>query len=302
MNDEKERKCLIIIDGNALIHRAYHALPPLTTKTGEVVNAVYGFLLIFFKAIKELRPDYIVATFDAPGPTFRHKKFKVYKAKRKKAPDDLYEQIPITKEVLQNFNIQIFEKQGFEADDLIATISKRALKQQVYPKISTYILTGDLDALQLVNHSTKVYTSSKGIKNTIIYDKEKVIERFGVLPEQIVDFKALAGDASDNIPGAEGIGQKTAANLLQEYKDIENLYKAIERGEDWDIKSRIRDILIQNKEQVFFSQFLARERTDAPIDFNLEKCAWKDYNKENVKKIFERLNFYTLINRLESIK
>ena len=297
MTDEKG-KCLIIIDGNALVHRAYHALPPLTTKTGEVVNAVYGFLLVFFKAIKEFQPDYIVATFDALGPTFRHKKFKLYKGKRKKAPDELYAQIPIIKEVLQNFNIQIFEKQGFEADDLIATISEQALKQQVYPKINTYILTGDLDALQLVNDNTKVYTLGKGIKNTIVYDEEKVIERFGVLPKQIVDFKALAGDAADNIPGAEGIGQKTAAELLQEYKDIENLYKAIERGEDWDIKSRIRDILIQNKEQVFFSQFLAREKTDVDIDFNLEKCAWKDYNKEKVKKIFEQLNFYTLIARL----
>ena len=297
MTDEKG-KCLIIIDGNALVHRAYHALPPLTTKTGEVVNAVYGFLLVFFKAIKEFQPDYIVATFDALGPTFRHKKLKLYKVKTKKAPDELYAQIPIIKEVLQNFNIQIFEKQGFEADDLIATISEQALKQQVYPKINTYILTGDLDALQLVNDNTKVYTLGKGIKNTIVYDEEKVIERFGVLPKQIVDFKALAGDAADNIPGAEGIGQKTAAELLQEYKDIENLYKAIERGEDWDIKSRIRDILIQNKEQVFFSQFLAREKTDVDIDFNLEKCAWKDYNKEKVKKIFEQLNFYTLIARL----
>ncbi len=297
MSNEKE-KCLIIIDGNAIIHRAYHALPPLTTKTGEMVNAVYGFLLIFFKAIKEFEPDYIVATFDAPGPTFRHKKFKVYKAKRKKAPDDLYAQIPMIKKVLEKFNIEIFEKQGFEADDLIATISKLAIKQRIYPKISTYILTGDLDALQLVNNNTKVYTSSRGIKNTIIYDREKVIERFGVTPEQIVDFKALAGDASDNIPGAEGIGQKTAAGLLQEYKSVENLYNAIEKGEDWDIKQRIRDILIQNKEQVFFSQFLAKERTDAPIDFNLEKCVWKDYNKENVEKAFKQLNFYTLINRL----
>ena len=161
MEKGKNKKRLIVIDGNAIVHRAFHALPPLKTKKGELVNAIYGFLLAFFKAIKEFEPDYVVATFDFPAPTFRHIKYKLYKANREKAPDELYEQIPKIKELLGNFNIQIFEKQGFEADDLIGTISQKAAKKQIYPEIETIILTGDLDALQLVDKNTKVYALRK---------------------------------------------------------------------------------------------------------------------------------------------
>ena len=162
------KKRLIIIDSNSIIHRAYHALPPLTTKKGELVNAVYGFLLVFFKAIKDFQPDFIAATFDFPGPTFRHKKYKEYKAKRPPAPEELYQQIPKVKEVLKSFNVPIFEKEGFEADDLIGTISKLAPKKQVLPDIETIILSGDLDTLQLINPKTKVYSLRRGVKDIIL--------------------------------------------------------------------------------------------------------------------------------------
>ncbi len=292
---------LVIIDGNALVHRAYHALPPLTTKKGELVNAVYGFLLVFLKTLKELKPDYITACFDFPAPSFRQKKFAGYKAKRVKAPEDLYAQIPKIKEILKSFNVSIFEKQEFEADDLIATIAKEAqeqFRQLAEPEIEIYILTGDLDALQLVNKNVKVYTLGKGIKETVIYDEEKVKERFGILPKQVVDFKALAGDPSDNIPGAAGIGKKRAAELLQEYGSVDELYKTIEKGEAWDLKPKVKELLLDYKDQVFLSYDLAKARMDAPVDFNLEKCQWKDYNKEKMIELLKEYNFYSLTERL----
>ncbi len=203
----KQQKQLIIIDSNSVIHRAFHALPPLTTKKGEIVNAVYGFLLVFFKAVKEFKPDFIAACFDFPAPTFRHKKFKDYKAKRPVAPKELYSQIPIVKEVLGVFNVSVFEKQGFEADDIIGTISEKFPKKQVLPEVEIVILSGDLDTLQLVNKNTKVYLLKKGVKNTVLYDETLVKERYsGLNPEQLVDLRALRGDPSDNIPGIIGIG------------------------------------------------------------------------------------------------
>ncbi len=292
------KKRLIVIDSNSLIHRAFHALPLLTTPKGEIINAVYGFLLVFLKAIKEFNPDFIAACFDLPGPTFRHKMFKEYKGKRKKAPNELYNQIPRIKEILRNFNVPIFEKQGFEADDLIATISAKVQEKQVATEIETIILSGDLDTFQFIDKNTNVCTLGKGIKETVIYDEGKVKDRFGVSPKQVVDYKALAGDSADNIPGAEGIGKKTAETLLREYGSLENLYKAIESGEAWDLKSRIKDILIKNKEQVFLSQTLARAERNVPIDFSLEKCEWKKYDKKKMEQIFKDLNFLTLINRL----
>ena len=230
---KNEKKRLIIIDGNALVHRAYHALPPLSTKKGEIVNAVYGFLLVFLKAIKEFQPDFIAATFDLRAPTFRHEKFKEYKATRKKAPDELYSQMPKIKELLKNFNVPIFEKEGFEADDVIGTIAKLAqIPHQKFgggQEIETIILTGDLDALQLINRNTKVYTLRRGLKDTILYDEKAVREKYdGLGPEQMSDFKALKGDVSDNVPGIPGIGEKTAISLIKEFRNLENLYKEIE--------------------------------------------------------------------------
>lgn len=293
---------LLIIDSNALLHRSFHALPPLTNSHGEPTGAVYGFLLTFLKAINDLNPDFIVATFDTPSPTFRHKKFKAYKAQRPKTPDDLIQQIAKTKEILTAFSVPVFEKEGFEADDLIATIVKKTQQEQIDQKLKVYILTGDLDTLQLVNDQVKVYTLGRGVRDTIIYDKEKIKERFGLEPRQMVDFKALAGDPSDNIPGADGIGQKTAIGLLKKYDNIENLYQKIEENRADDLKPRIKNILLKNKEQVFFSQVLAKTRDDAPIDFDLKKCEFGNFDKEKAEEILKKFEFYSLLKRIPEIK
>ena len=295
---EKNKKTLIIIDGNAIVHRAYHALPPLRTKKGELVNAIYGFLLALFKGIDDFNPDYIAATFDLPGKTFRHQKYKLYKANRIKAPDELYEQIPKIKEVLKKFGIKIFEKKGFEADDLIGTISKTAPKKQIHPPLESIILTGDLDALQLVDKNTKVYALRKGVKDIILYDEEAVKEKYyGLTPEQLIDYKGLRGDPSDNIPGVIGIGEKTAIALIKEFGSMDNIYEEIRKNTE-EIKEKIKDKLINQKEQALVSRMLGKINNKVPFDFDLEKCAWKGYNKDKVIKILEDYEFRTLIKRL----
>ncbi len=305
MTEEKKenKKRLIVIDSNAVIHRAFHALPSLTTKKGELVNAIYGFLLVFFKAIKEFQPDFVVAVFDFPAPTFRHEKYKLYKATRKKAPQELYEQIPKIKEILKSFNIQIFEKQGFEADDLIGTISKAAPKKQVLPEIETIILTGDLDALQLVDKNTQVYALRKGLKDTVLYDKEKVKEKYdGLGPQELIDYKGLRGDPSDNIPGVSGIGEKTAIYLIKEFRTLENLYKELEQNSEKakKVKESLRKKLYDYREQAFISKMLAEINQNVPIEFDLERCRWPGYNKDRVIRLFKNYEFQTLIDRLSN--
>jgi DNA polymerase-1 len=282
-----EKKRLIIIDSNSIIHRAFYALPKLTTKNGQIINAVYGFLLVFLKAIREFQPDFIAATFDFPGPTFRHKEFKEYKATRPKAPDELYNQIPKIKEILKSFNVQIFEKEGFEADDLIGTIAQKAES----PEIEKIILSGDLDTLQLVDQNTKVYLLRKGVKETILYDEEKVKEKYGILPKQVVDFKALKGDPSDNIPGVPGIGEKTALKLIKEFGSLENLYSNLNI-----LNQSLRKKLQDYKEQIFLSKNLAKINQNVEIDFDFKE--WKNYDREKVKKILKELEFFSLIERL----
>ena len=202
----KDKKRLLLIDGNAIIHRSYHALPPLTTKEGELVNAVYGFSSTLLSVIDKFKPDYVMASFDLAKPTFRHKEYKEYKATREKAPDELYEQIPLVKEVVRAFNIPIYEKEGFEADDIIGTTVRQSEKLE--KNIENIIVTGDLDTLQLVNNKTKVYTMRRGLSDAILYGEDEVLERYGFDPEKLKDFKGLRGDPSDNIPGVKGIGEK----------------------------------------------------------------------------------------------
>jgi len=296
---DNDKKRLVVIDGNALVHRAFHALPPMFSSKGEPVNAVYGFLLVFFKALKDLQPNYIAATFDLAGPTFRDEIYDKYKAGRKKAPDELYSQLPIIKNVLKVFGVPIFEKQGFEADDIIGTIAKLVEKEYSLPKTETIIITGDLDALALVNEQTKVYTLKKGLKDTIIYDRALVVEKYnGLEPEQLNDFRGLRGDSSDNIPGVPGIGEKTAIQLLKEFNTIENLYSEIEKGGAPLVSDRIREKLKQNKKQAFLSKELAKINFNALVDFNLEECCEKEIEKKEIIKLFQDLGFYSLIKRL----
>lgn len=300
VKDKKRKKVLLIIDANSLLHRAFHALPPFATPKGEMVNAVYGFFSIFLKVIKEVEPEYIAAAFDVLGPTFRDKKFKEYKAKRAKAPDELYSQIPKIKEVLTAFNVPVYEKEGFEADDIIGTIAKKAPKLQVHPTLQTIILSGDMDHLQLVNETTKVYTFKKGFQDSLVYDKTQVAKRFsGLSPSQLIDWKGLRGDPSDNIPGVPGIGEKTATQLLFDFGSLENLYKALlSTAAQEKIKPRIVKLLLDNKEYAAVSKELATIDTKVPLKLHLKDLAWKGFEKKEVEALFLRFGFRSLLSRL----
>jgi DNA polymerase-1 len=284
-------KKLVLIDSNALVHRAFHALPPLTTRKGELTNAVYGFFSALIKVINELKPDYMAATFDLAAPTFRHIEYDQYKAKRVKAPDELYVQIPRTKEVLKAFGIPILEKEGFEADDIIGTIAKKYTNKE----IDILIVTGDLDTLQLVDDNIRIYTMKRGLSDIMIYGEKEVEERYGLKVSQMIDFKALRGDPSDNIPGVKGIGEITATALLKEFKTLENLYKNIGK-----IKSKnVAEKLKINKEMAFFSKRLVTIRQNVPIKVDLKELDWQNhFDMDKVRELFIELGFNTLLRRL----
>src|SRR3989338_1722896 len=296
-------KKFILIDGNALVHRAFHALPPtMTTKDGKVVNAVYGFTAILLKALKDIKPEYIALTFDVSRKTFRDAIYAEYKATRTKQPDELYAQFPLIKEVVAAFQIPIYEKEGFEADDVIGTIC--SLPEVNNNAIETIIVTGDMDTLQLVDENTKVLTLRKGVTDTIIYDETQVRERFGFAPEQIIDYKALRGDASDNIPGVRGIGEKTAVQLIRDFGSLEAVYRYIETAKDTSekIKERYVKLLRENKDEAFMSKQLATIVTDVPFPFNLDACKVVPIDRERVMKLFSELEFRSLMNRIPEEK
>ena len=282
-----KKKVLIVFDSNSVIHRAFHALPPLTTKRGEVVGAVYGFLLVFLKAIKEFQPDFVAACFDIKGPTFRHEKYEQYKAQRPKAPDELYLQIPMVKDVLKSFGVPVYEKQGFEGDDLIGTIAKLSPTE-------TIIISGDSDNLQLIDDKIKVYTLRKGVKDTVLYDEALVVKKYqGLKPKQLIDYRALRGDPTDNIPGVKGVGEKTATELLQRFGTLENIYKKLD-----EIKPKTKELLVRSREDAFVSKDLATIIQDVPLDFSLQDCSWDNYDKEKATRAMEEFGFHSLIPRL----
>ncbi|MFA6383386.1 MAG: DNA polymerase I [Parcubacteria group bacterium] len=287
---DKNNKKLVLIDGNAIIHRAYHALPPLTTKKGELVNAVYGFTSVLLKVISEIKPDYILATFDLKGPTFRHEEYKEYKATRVKAPDELYAQFDRVKEVVRAFNIPIFEMAGFEADDVIGTMAHQAEKTT---GVENIIVTGDLDTLQLIDDKTKVYALRRGMSDTIIYDTDAVQERYNLRPDQMIDYKGLRGDPSDNIPGVKGIGEKTAIELLQKYGSIENIYQNLS-----EIKGALHDKLERDKAQAIMSKGLATIRKNVPVELDLTQAVTREFDRQKIVSLFQELNFFSLIKRL----
>ena len=302
-------KKLVLIDGHALVHRAFHALPPtLSSPKGVPTNAVFGFISVLIKMLKDLKPDYIVATFDLAAPTFRHEEFAEYKAHRVKAPDELYVQIPLVKEILMAFGIPIYEKAGFEADDLIGSLAERSKEDK---DIQTIIMTGDLDTLQLVDgDKVVVFTLRKGVTDTVIYDENEVFKRYGLRPEQLNDFKGLKGDPSDNIPGVPGVGEKTAAMLIQKFGNLENLYESIaaeaknekRKAKNKDPSEKLVQKLLENKDIAFFSKKLSTIIRDVDIDFSLEKADWlKNLNRTEVEKLFKELGLYSLIKRLDEI-
>jgi len=292
-----EKKQILIIDSNALVYRSYYGLPKLKNSKGETINAIYGFYLILFRVLKELNPEFIVATFDLPGPTFRHEEYKEYKANRIKAPEELYEQIPKIKQLLEIFEIPIFEKKGFEADDIIGTISELIIKKEKQ-EIENVILSGDTDVFQLISPQTKIYFLKNGNKDkNFLYDKDIIKEKFeGLLPKQLIDLKALKGDASDNIPGVSGIGQKTAFKLIKEFGDLENIYLNLDK-----INEPVQKRLKQDKDKALFSRRLVRIKKDVSINFELEKCRWKEYNKEKIISSLEKLGLIRLISKLPKL-
>lgn len=295
-------KKLVLIDGNALVHRAFHALPPLTSPKGVVTNAVFGFSSILMKMMRELKPDYIAATFDLAGPTFRHEEFAEYKAKRVKAPQELYDQLALVKQVVEAFGIPIYEKQGYEADDLIGTLATRAGKEK---NTQVVIATGDLDTLQLVvGEKIVVFTLRKGMSDTMIYDEKAVRERYGLEPAQLSDYRGLKGDPSDNIPGVPGIGEKTASQLIQQFGNLEKLYAALEKKElPEGISEKLKEKLVEFKDQAFFSRQLSQVVCDLDVNFSLEKTQWRKYADVNaLAGLFKEFGFQSLVKRLDEIK
>jgi len=287
-------KKLILLDSHALLHRSYHALPPLVSEKGILVNGVYGFLLVFLKIIRELKPDYLAATFDLKGPTFRHLEYKEYKAKRIKVPENFYEQVEIVKRFLNAFGVLILEKEGYEADDIIATIVEKFKDED----LEIIILTGDLDTLQLVNDKVSVYTFGKGIKDQIIYTPSKIKQRYNLEPKELIDFKALKGDPSDNIKGVPKIGEKTAKTLIEKYKNLDNLYKLIEENKIKDLSLSILANLKEHKKEAFFSRQLVALDNKVPIEFNLNEMKWQEPKKEKIVPLLEEFGFKSLISKI----
>lgn len=280
---------LILIDGNALVHRAFHALPPLTSPKGELVNAVYGVATMLLKVLQEMRPQYAAAAFDTAVPTFRHEAYDGYKAQRGPAPEGLHEQFHRVYELMEDMEISIFRVDGFEADDLLGTLAKQARERGV----EVVIVTGDTDALQLVAPGVSVLTSRRGFTDTVLYDVEGVRERYGVEPTQLVDLKALKGDASDNIPGVPGIGEKTASKLIREHGGLDGIYANLDRLPD-----KLRRQLEENREQAYFSRRLAQIVTEVPAELDLERCRLGSYDRARLVDFFRELGFKSLVDRL----
>ncbi|USN53469.1 MAG: DNA polymerase I [Candidatus Nomurabacteria bacterium] len=293
----KKEKTFVIFDGNALIHRSFHALPPLTIKDGRMVNAVYGFTAVLLKVVKELKPEYWAVAFDVSGPTFRHKMYKEYKATRQKAPQELYDQIPMVKQVVESFHIPVLEKAGYEADDVIGTAVHQV------KNVRSIIVTGDGDSLQLVSPQTQVYKIQKGITDTKLFGVADVKEKYGLTPEQIIDYKALRGDPSDNIPGVRGIGEKTATQLLQDFDTLEKIYAALDAGgkKAEKISERIQKLLHEHKKEAELSKKLATIDIAMPLELQLEDCAVQHYDRSEVAKLFQEFEFKSLLNRLPDI-
>jgi len=256
---------------------------------------VYGFTSTLLKAIEDVKPTHIAAAFDLAGPTFRHEAYTEYKATRVKAPDDLYEQIPLVKELVTAMNIPIFEKQGFEADDLIGTVCRTIDDEK--KNFETIIVTGDMDTLQLVDNNTKVYTLRKSIKDQIIYDPGLVVEKYGFGPEHVIDYKSLRGDASDNIPGVKGIGEKTATELITTYGTLDDIYAAVDSGE-FKGTDKVKELLLQNRDMAYMSYRLATIDTKVPIEFDLTKCVLNEFDYKVATEMFQKYEFRSLLPRL----
>ena len=279
---------LALIDAHALIHRAYHALPPMSTREGVPTNAVFGFTTMLLKIFSTLKPTHVAAAFDVKGPTFRSKEFKEYKVHRKKPDDELVVQFDLVRDVLKAFDIPVIEKKGFEADDVIGTIVER-----LGGKVRTVIITGDMDVLQLVNDDTTVFAPKRSVTDTVHYSAGLVREKYGFGPEHVVDYKGLAGDSSDNIPGVEGVGDKTARDLILGYGSVEGIYDKFS-----ELPEKFQKKLKGKKKDALLSKKLATIKRDVPVRFELGDALLDGYDIHNVRQVFEKLGFRSLLAKL----
>jgi DNA polymerase-1 len=280
----------LVIDGSSLMYRAYYALPMLTTSEGLHTNALYGFTMMLIKLIEEEKPDYIAIAFDKKAPTFRHKEYQDYKATRQAMPEELAEQVDYLKEIIDGFNIKTLELEGYEADDIIGTISKLAEEKEM----EVLVVTGDRDALQLVSDKVKVKISKKGITQMEEFDEKAVLERYEITPHQFIDLKGLMGDKSDNIPGIPNIGEKTAIKLLKDFGTIENLLQNLSQ-----LKGKIKENIENNKELAIMSKKLVTIKRDIPIEIDFEEYRVKDFNEEKLLELFNKLEFFSLIDSIK---
>jgi DNA polymerase-1 len=281
----------MLLDGYGLVYRGYYALPPLTTSRGDLVNGVFGFASIVLRGLQDLQPDYLAVSFDLPGGTFRHEQYAEYKATRQRMPDDLRDQFPKVREVVKALRIPVYEMQGYEADDVIGTITA---KLDPRDDLETTIVTVDLDMLQLVTPRVRLMTTRSGVENTVMYDVAKIDERYGLRPDQMIDFKALKGDPTDNIPGVPGVGEKTAARLIRDFGDLEALFARI----DEVTPEKLRAKLLEHRDQVYMGKDLSTIVRDLPIEIDLEAARLGDYDRDTVVRLFREYEFRTLIERL----
>lgn len=295
---------LVLLDAHAILHRAYHALPDFTSPSGEPTGALYGVVAMLLKIVEELKPDYIVACYDLPDPTYRHEVYTEYKAGRAKTDDSLVDQINRSRDIFAAFNIPVYEKAGFEADDLLGTIVEQTKDMS---DLQVIIASGDMDTLQLVeDNKVLVYTLKKGINDTVLYNEDAVRGRFNFGPLQVPDFKGLRGDPSDNIPGIKGVGEKTATELIVHFKTVEGIYKALKMNEDAlkdaGVKPRMIELLKAGEEEAIFSKMLATIRRDAPVDFTLPGETWREgLDTERILTLFAELGFRTLATRIQTL-
>jgi DNA polymerase-1 len=299
----KDKKVLVLLDSHAILHRAYHALPDFSSTKGEPTGALYGLCLMLFAITEKFSPSHIAACFDLPKPTYRHHAYAAYKAGRVKSDDALVTQINRAREVFKVFNIPLYEKEGFEADDMLGTIVT-----QVKRDIPIVIASGDMDTLQLADKDhVSIFTLKKGVKDTVLYNEKAVFERFGFDPEFLPDYKGLRGDPSDNIIGVPGIGDKTATILICKYHTIEKMYKALKKDRknfaaESGVTERIAGILEEHEEDALFSKMLATIRRDAPVEFSLEGSVWNPAGRmPEIKALFTDLEFRSLIPRAQSL-
>src|SRR5580765_2387739 len=282
---------LMLLDGFGLVYRGYFALPPLTTSKGDLVNGAFGFASIVLRGLQDLQPDYLAVSFDLPGPTFRHEMYVEYKANRVRMPDDLRDQFPKVREIVKALRIPVYEMAGYEADDVIGTITRQL---DARADLETIIVTVDLDMLQLVTPRVRLMTTRSGVENTVMYDVEKIDERFGLRPDQMVDYKALKGDPTDNIPGVPGVGEKTAAKLIRDFGDLDSLLARL----DEVTPAKLADKLREHVDQIRMGRELSRIVRDLPIQIDLEAARLGDYDRDTVVRLFREYEFRTLIERL----